>query len=46
MLSHVGFAFVHVLHEGLQVLEVDVLHEDDRLLVVEVGRPEERLKLE
>ena len=44
VLRHVGLTFVHVLDQGLEVVEVDVLHEDDRMLVVQIRRSKESLE--
>ena len=44
MLGDVGLSLVHVLDQGLEVLEVNVLHHDDRVLIVEEGGLKQRLK--
>ena len=35
VLGHVGLPLVHVLHQALQVIEINILHDDHGRLVVE-----------
>ena len=44
VLGHVGLALVHVLHQALEVVELNVLHNDHWMLVIQEGRFEKLLK--
>ena len=44
VLRHVGLPLVHVLHQALEIVKLDILHDDDGVLVIEERGLEELLK--
>ena len=44
VLGHVGLPLVHVLHQALEIVKLNVLHDDDGVLVIEERGLEQLLK--